>query len=376
MKIAYMIPTFYPQIGGAQSNCLYLAKEIAKKHDVSVYCSTKGEDEEEIYENIKIFRCKDIGGYRYYMRLFPTLKKILEKEFDIIHVHGFGFIQQDKIVRRIAKKYPNTKLICTPHGPFMAKKSYGLLGNSLRTVYEPFVVNTVKLYDIIIQVNPYQYKWMQNTYNIVPNKIRMIPNGVPKSAFDKLDKNYVQEISTKYNLDKKLVITYIGRIQDYKGLDQVIKVLPKLPENVVFVAIGKDADYQEQLQELVEQLDVKDRVIFTGFVGEKEKKALLNISEIFILPSEWEAFGIGIVEAMARKNAIISSRTEGGLYLVDEDAGNLFNYKDIDDLEKALKDLVNNKKKRYQLKRNNFKKAKSFVWEKIAKELEKLYKEK
>jgi glycosyltransferase involved in cell wall biosynthesis len=376
MKIAFMIPTFYPETGGAQSNCLYLAKELAKKHDVSVFCSTKSEDEEETYEKIKIYRCKDIGGYRYYMRLFPTLKKILDYEFDIVHVHGFGFIQQDKIVRKISKKYPNTKLMCTPHGPFMAKKNYGIVGNSFKIVYEPFVRNTIKLYNVIIQVNPYQYKWMEKTYDVLPEKIRLIPNGIPKDSFDKLDKKYVDEISTKYNLDGKLVITYIGRIQDYKGLDQVIKVLPKLPENVIFVAIGKDSGQQEMLKDLAATLDVKDRVIFTGFVGEKEKRALLDISEIFVLPSEWEAFGIGIVEAMARQNAIVSSRSEGGLYLVGEDNGNLYNYKNIDDLEKSLSDLVNNKSKRYQLKRNNFKKAKLFIWEKIVKELDKLYKEK
>jgi glycosyltransferase involved in cell wall biosynthesis len=61
---------------------------------------------------------------------------------------------------------------------------------------------------------------------------------------------------------------------------------------------------------------VDKNVIFTGEIDEHEKYEILDISEIFVFPSAWEAFGIVLLEAMAYKNSIISTKTEGGNYLI------------------------------------------------------------
>ena len=128
------------------------------------------------------------------------------------------------------------------------------------------------------------------------------------------------------------------------------------------------------LQKLSKELNVEQNVYFTE-VSDEEKLQGLNASEIFIFPSEWEAFGIVLLEAMSQKNAIISTTTEGGSFLITKDNGFLYKYQDINDLKERLETLLSNKKLREQMQETNYKKAKEFTWEKIAKDLEQLYKE-
>ena len=110
--------------------------------------------------------------------------------------------------------------------------------------------------------------------------------------------------------------------------------------------MGKDAGDRKRLVELSKKLKVNDRVIFTGEIVDNEKLSGLDASEIFIMPSEWEAFGIVILEAMARGNAIISTKNEGALFLVKKENGLLYNFGDLKKLEESINVLYKNKKLR------------------------------
>ena len=91
------------------------------------------------------------------------------------------------------------------------------------------------------------------------------------------------------------------------------------------------------------------------------------------MPSEWEAFGIVILEAMARGNAVISTKNEGAVFLVKKENGLLYDFNNLKKLEENINILYKNKKLRDKLKKNNLKKAKEFLWKDIAKNLEKVY---
>jgi glycosyltransferase involved in cell wall biosynthesis len=364
MKIGFLIEYFHPIVGGAENNCFYLARELAKKHEVHVFTSG---NKEEIVDGIHVHRYKNWIKYKYYLTFTPGFLNILKYDLDVLHVHSFGFLWHDFIVL-IRKMFSKTKIVNTPHGPFMALNKYGFFENIFRNVVvfkERFLNN---LYDVVIQVNPTQYKWIVK-YGVHKNKIKYIPNGVPKEIFDKVDSKYFVK---KYNLKNKFVISYLGRIQEYKGLDQVIKVLPNLDKKIVFMIMGKDAGGKNKLAKLAKNLNVRDRVIFTK-VSDTEKLIGLDVSEVFTLPSEWEAFGIVILEAMARGNAIISTKTEGGEFLVKKENGFVYDFGDLKRLEESINVLFKNKQLREKIKKNNMKKAKEFLWENIAKDLEERY---
>lgn len=377
MKIGYLTTYFYPVIGGVENSCFYLAKELAKKHDIRIYTADKKDNKKfkkyEVINNIKINRFKSFR-YKYYLAFYPgMLFKVLKEDIDVLHVHSIGFLWHDLIV--LIKKIvsPNTKIINTPYGPFMALKSYSFYERILKSSVEFIEKPINKKYHKVIEINPSQKKWLlESEFN--EKSIIYIPCGIPK---DSLIKSSPAHFLKKYNLKNRFIISYIGRIQEYKGLDQIIKILPELIKvnpNITFLVIGKDAGYKENLEKLISEYNVKDHVLFTGEVSEAEKLGALESSEIFILPSEWEAFGIVILEAMAKKNAIISTTTEGGRFLVKNNTnGFLYNFNDLEELKKITTKLIKDDRLRKKIQLNNFNKAKQFTWDKIAKELEKVY---
>jgi len=371
MKIGFLIEYFHPLTGGAEKNCFYLARELAKKHEVHVFTSDRKDNQilkkEEIFEGIHIHRYKNLFRYKYYLTFTPGLLNLLKYDLDVLHVHSFGFLWHDFVV--LSKKlFSNTKIVNTPHGPFMALTKYGFFQNIFRNMIVFLELFFNKLYDNVIQVNPTQYKWITE-YGISKNKIKYIPNGIPLDNFNEMDsKSFIK----KYNLGNKFVISYLGRVQKYKGIDQVIKVLPKLEEKIVFLVMGKDVGDKKRLIKLAKKLKVDERVIFTE-VSDTEKLIGLDVSEVFILPSDWEAFGIVILEAMARSNAIISTRTEGGSFLVGKENGFVYDFGDLNKLEESIKILFNNNQLRNKIKKNNLEKAKEFLWENIVRDLERVY---
>lgn len=375
MKIGFLISYFYPQSGGAENNCYYTAKELAKKHEVHVFCSGK-ENSDELIDGIHIHRSKEIFRIKYYLAFYPKIvKKLQEYNLDVLHVHGLGFVQHDIAINKLKKKNPKIKIVCTPHGPFMALRKYNLLASSLKNSYMPFLKKGIKRYDKIIEVNPYQEIWMNKEYGIPKKKIVLVPNGVSLDVFSKIDEKYKSSLKKIYGLNGKIVITYLGRIQEYKGIDQIIKALSYIEDkNFVFLAIGKDSGDKERLISLAKKRGVEKQIIFTGEVSEKEKLALLEISEIFVLPSEWEAFGIAMLEAMAKGNAIISSDTEGGKYLIGKNNGFIFEYGNEKELYDKLRILIKNPKLRNKIQKSNIKKSKEFLWKDISNKLEGIYK--
>lgn len=385
LKIGFLITYFYPFTGGAESNCLNLAIELVKKgHEIHIFTSDRKnnkiiENLKEEYKGIKIHRYRTWFRYKYYFAFYPSIVDILRYNLDILHVHTFGIPQQDLVI--LLEKLKGTKLVCTPHGPFMAlnESSYSKSALILKKIYMPLIKFVNKRFDRVIMVNPYQYSWMKN-FGVKKEQIIFVPNGIQKSTFKKISLKKIKQVQKKYKLEGKFIISYLGRIQKYKGLDQIIKIMPnllKVKKNIVFLVIGEDAGDLLRLQEIIKKLKIEN-VIFTGKIPEDEREdilALLDISEIFVFPSEWEAFGISLIEAMARENAVISTDTEGSKFLVSKENGFLYKFNNLKNLEKYIKILLTNDKLRRKMQKENLKKAQAFLWEKIAVKLEKVYEE-
>ncbi len=379
MKIAFISTYFYPFTGGAESNCFYLAKELAKSHEIHVFTSDRKnshiiEKNDEIIENIKIHRCETLFRYKYYFCFYPSLlNKLLKGDFDIIHTHSLGFVWHDLVLILKKIKNPKTKLVITPHGPFMTLKHYPLWQKLIKFKVKTFEKIINRIYNLVIQVNPYQSTWLTKEYNFKKDKIKYLPNGIDREIFK--EKNAKQFIK-KYNLNNKFIISYIGRFHEYKGIQDVIKVLPNLikkKKNLMFLIMGYDAGYLNDLKLLINHLKLNNYVKIIENISEEEKLQALKTSEVYLLPSEWEAFGITILEAMAKKNAIISTNTEGGKFLVDKYSGLLYNFHDLKNLKEALEILISNNILRSKMQNYNIKIAKEFTWDKISKDLEKEY---
>lgn len=384
MKIGFITTYFHPFKDGTENNCLYLASELAKKHEVHIFTNDRRNgvivaQKEEVYKNLHIHRCRNLFRYKYYLVFdWDFMPKIMKYELDILHVHSIGFIQHD-IAVLLKKLFTKTRIVNTPHGPFLANENYNIIIKALRNLYRfiEFPINRF-CYDASIRVNTKQQEWMVK-YGFKKDKIRYNPDGIPRDRFRKINNS---DFIKKYKLKNKIVISSLGRLLPYKGFDQIIKALPSITKkhkNIVYLCMGEDRGFLKELKQLVRQNKLEKYVIFTGEVSEDDKLKGLDASEIFVFPSEpgTEAFGIVTLEAMARNNAVIASNTEGSFFLLEKNKNALFfNYEDIKTLEKQLLTLIQNKKLRSQMKKNNHRKAGEFINEDITwSHLEKIYRE-
>ena len=383
MKIGFIVTYFHPFKDGTENNCLYLARELAKKHEVHIFTSNKRNgviipEKEEIYQGLHIHRCKTLVRYKYYLTLdLDFIPKVMKYKLDILHVHSIGFIQQD-IVVLLKKLFTKTKITNTPHGPFLAKDSYSIPIKILRWIYRgiEYPLNHW-FYDTSIQVNTTQEDWMVK-YGFKKSNIKFNPDGVPKDRLRKIDN---RDFTKKYNLKNKFVISSLGRLLPYKSFDKIIYSLPEIiknNKNVTYLCMGDDRGELKNLKNLAKKLKVEKHIIFTGEVSEDDKLKALDISEIFLFPSEpgTEAFGIVTLEAMLRGNAVVASDTEGSLFLIKKENGFIYPYNEIKKLAEYTNLLIKNKELRLKMQKANIEKGKKYINENIAWDhLEKIYRE-
>lgn len=370
LNLAYVVPTFYPYSGGAENNCLNLAlAQVALGNSVKVltsddHCSTR----HEFYKSIEIFRFHKLNK-AYYFGFYPEIiQKIVSVNADIIHVHGFGFIWHDLglILRKILR--PRTIIINTPHGPFMSQKSYSFgkrLAKGIFTAIQKLYLN--KIYTTVIAVNPTQEKWI-TSYGISKKKIQYVPNGIPEEYLKTVDTKVAAD---ELKLNKKFVISFIGRYEKYKGLQDLISAMPAVLEvqkSVKLVAMGNPGSYLPALRKQVIDLGLENEVDILENPSDETLEQVLTLSKIFVLPSDWEAFGISMLQAMAKGNAVISSRTEGGEFLVkEEENGYIFDFGDSKQIADYIIKLLNDRKLLATIGDKNVVKAKQFTWNNISK---------
>jgi glycosyltransferase involved in cell wall biosynthesis len=141
--------------------------------------------------------------------------------------------------------------------------------------------------------------------HVLPNAVHLEHYGIREKRADLVE---------RYELAGKRVILTVGRLdaaERSKGFDEVLSVLPELPEDVVYMIAGGGNDYP-RLQQRAHILGLSQRVIFTGIFDERDKPDLYNLADVYAMPSRGEGFGFVFLEALACGLPVIASKLDGG----------------------------------------------------------------
>ena len=220
-----------------------------------------------------------------------TLIKILHicksKKIDAVVVHHDSPIAHLylMIIKRI---YKHIATFAYAHEN--AEDMKGGSGDSRGLLLRRLVIKkSLKKSDQVIAISKSVKKSLVNYFNIKEDKISIIYNGVNIDKFCNINKKK----------SEKLQIIYVGRLIKQKGVQNIIKVLSKLPNDFdyKFKIIGK-GNYRAELESEIQKYRLDDKVEFYG--DRRDVPELLASSDVFIHLPEWEeGFGITIVEAMA-----------------------------------------------------------------------------
>ncbi len=219
-----------------------------------------------------------------------------ENEFDIIHAHDWLAYPAGIAAMEISGK----PLVIHVHATDFDRSG----GNVNPDVYR-IEKNGMDAASKIITVSNLTRDIVINKYNINPDKVETVYNAVEQV-------NISDDITVNKGFDEK-VVTFLGRITLQKGPDYFIeaanKVL-KVMNNVRFVMAGS-GDMMERMIRRAAFLKITDRFHFTGFLKGRDVFTMLAMSDVYIMPSVSEPFGISPLEAMQSNVPVIISKQSG-----------------------------------------------------------------
>ncbi len=146
------------------------------------------------------------------------------------------------------------------------------------------------------------------------DRVFLLPNAVAQQHYGAGDKN--PDLVQHYGLAGKIVLLTVSRLcatDNYKGIDEVLGLMPALAAEVPEIAylIVGDGDDRERLQAKARSLGVADRVVFAGFIPEKEKPDHYRLADAYVMPGWGEGFGFVYLEAMACGIPVLGSKLDG-----------------------------------------------------------------
>lgn len=254
-------------------------------------------------------------------------------------------------------------MVTTLHGTDIT-----LVGN--HPFYKPAVSFSINKSDVVTSVSQSLKDETYKLFNIT-KEIEVIPN------FIELEKTKLEEGALCYRslmaTDSEKIITHISNFRKVKRIPDIIKIFHKIQQQIPskLMMVG-DGPEKEKAELLCEELGIANKVIFFGNSNEIDK--ILCFSDLFLLPSETESFGLAALEAMACSVPVISSNT-GGLPEVNVDgfSGYLSNVGDIDSMAENAVRILENETNLASFKKNAYTVAERFDIAKILPLYEAIY---
>jgi N-acetyl-alpha-D-glucosaminyl L-malate synthase BshA len=204
----------------------------------------------------------------------------------------------------------------------------------------------------------------------IQKEIKVIPNFIDFERFSKKERNHFRKLVA--NDDEKILI-HISNFRKVKRVEDVVRmfelVLKKIPTKLLMVGDGPE---RHKAEELTRSLGVCAHV---KFIGKQEAvEDLLSISDLFVLPSQTESFGLAALEAMACEVPVISSNSGGIPEInIQGKTGFLSPVGDYEDMAKNAIYILENEERMLQFKKNAFEKAQEFHIDKILPMYENFY---
>lgn len=204
-----------------------------------------------------------------------------------------------------------------------------------------------------------------------PEKIYVIYEGYDPDTFKpEVDKQKLNMIKQKYNIDSNYILN-VAVLEPRKNIPRLIEAFNRLnkqvPNCLKLVITGEKGWDYEGIFRTVRQSGLEDKVIFTGFVPQKDLPVLMSGAEVFVFPSLQEGFGLPPLEAMACGTPVITSNTSS-LPEVIGDAGILVDPYNINEIVEAMYQVISNIELRERMRYKGLERVKMFSWEKAAKE--------
>ncbi len=230
--------------------------------------------------------------------------------------------------------------------------------------------------DKFITISEFSKREIVTYLHINPDDIEVVYAGV---NFNVYHPDYavrkIENVKQTYGINRDYFL-YLGTLEPRKNIVGLVKSYNKMKKSFLktasgypqLVLAGKKGWLYKEIYELVDELQLKEDILFTGYITEEESALLMNGAIAFVFPSFYEGFGLPPLEAMACGTPVISSNAASMPEVVG-DAGLLVNPKSEDELYDAMLALLQDKELAANLGKKGIQRAKKFTWENASQQL-------
>lgn len=354
----------------------------ARGHEVTVYTSDlstefpmaklDGAYSEVDGVPVRRFRASSMPGALHWVRM-PSMKAMLRDRADIIHMHSYGYYQTH-VASKAAGKL-GAPLVYTPHYHPPYSTTGGASRKGLRSVYDKALgVKPFRAASLVIAVSSPELELMRP---MIPpgTKTIVIPNGIDLSRF--AGSGDGRAFRERHAIHGTMLL-FTGRLAVNKRLEHVIELMPELVKefpDLIFCVVGEDHGMLKEYRALAEKSGAGAHVKFVGHVSPDELIEAYRACDAFVLPSDYEAFGIVLLEAMACGKPVVATHVGGVSDIVtDRQTGLLVPYGDKAALRGALTSVLGDHTLRRELGGAAHRSVgEKFDWDSVVRRVEEQY---
>ena len=301
MKVLITTDWYKPAINGVVTSVLSLRAGLEKMgHEVRIL--TLSGDRHSRREGCVTFvgsagAGKIYPGARFLVTTGRSyIRDIVEWHPDVIHSQCEFFTYF--LARRISKMC-GCPIVHTYHTDYEDYTSYFCpskkMGKRLAALYSRMILRTSD--EVIVPTE--KIKNLLGGYGI-KTPVSVIPSGLMLGQFRNVDMKSVEELREKYGIGRDMkVLVYLGRLAKEKRVDELLRLVSAQSNPGIRLLVVGDGPYRSRLQEQAENMNIADRVIFTGMAEPSEVTRYYKLGDIFVSASQSETQGLTYIEAMA-----------------------------------------------------------------------------
>jgi glycosyltransferase involved in cell wall biosynthesis len=382
IKLIIFPGNFLPHIGGLETHVDNFVKYLSKNENYDITIITPktagGKTREVIHNNVKVRRYpafEIVFNYpfpKFWSKEFRKIKKeIYNKEYDIVMTRTMFFV--NSVLGYVFAKWRKNKikLVHVEHA-----SDYSKLDSKIKTFVNILVMKTLgrlilKHADKIIGVSNGTKFFLENSFNI--KNVKVIRRGV---EFEKIY-NIKKDKSIRKKYSKKIILSFVGRLIDGKGVQDLIVALKNCKKKFICLIMG-DGEYRSKLESLVKENNLEEKILFLGKTPYEKVISILKSSDIFINPSYTEGLPTSVLDALFSRTRVIATNV-GGTYEILGKEWNKTNHFLIKEknpilllktINKVITKIENNEK--YDFKTIQKEIEKKFNWENHVREYDKI----
>jgi len=374
LKILQLTTFYAPVIGGVETQVEDLSHKLVEVgHQVEIITTNSARQGArlpagtEILRGLLVTRVRTLFSLSQFHKFAPAILQVLwQKDFDLLHTHGLR--KPELYLALLVAKLRGKRIVVSTHNPFTTVKRSILLKLFIFCHDITVGILLMRFIDHYFLLTETE-KPILRKFGIRNQQMTVVGNAVHPDFLKNFNSEQITQMRLKllaglphsFRKPWQYIVLSVGRLNYIKGFQNIIQAARTLPE-VLFIVVGSDDGYAK----ILAQLFKNETNVYLNANGVERLELIdyLASSDVFLLTSLHEPFGIVILEAMAQGCAIVATNSDGPASIV-QDKGLLVEVNDPRAISNALQQLLSNPQQLQELQMLARSRAGDYTWERI-----------